>query len=42
LDGFSHVPHAVLAIHAVDLQVRHGEILSRAGNFVELAENRGA
>ena len=35
LNGFSNVARAVLAIHAVDMQARHNEMLSLAGDFVE-------
>jgi hypothetical protein len=37
LNGVGHVPRAILAGHAVDLQVRHEETLSRTRYFVEFA-----
>ena len=35
LNGIGNLPRTVRAGHAVDLQLRHDGILSRAGNFVE-------
>jgi hypothetical protein len=37
LNRVGHVPGAILAGHAADLQVRHDGILQRTPHFVEFA-----
>jgi hypothetical protein len=42
LDGFGNVTHAAIAVHAADLQFRHGEILSRAVVLSNWLKSRGS
>jgi hypothetical protein len=40
LNRLGDMPRAVVAIHAANLQVRHGGTLSQAGSFVEFRAGR--